>query len=72
MRTGGNFLRWEWNHESGFGLVDVKREGQKIGPATYLTFRGDWPPRSFYTDEEYAQLQRDGWECLGEVKQGRD
>ncbi len=55
-----------WESADGYGLTDAKREGAKVGPATFLTLRGEWPPRSFYSDEEYAQLQQDGWTCVEE------
>ena len=62
-------MSWIPTRESpfGFGLAGVKREGQKLGPVDYLTMNGDWPPRSFYTDEEYLQVQQDGWEYVEDI-----
>ena len=53
---------WLYNGVSGFGAMDIKREGAKIGPATFLTFYGYWPEPEIYSKEELEQLKRDGWE----------
>ncbi len=55
-------MTWLYNGHYGFGFVDIKREGGKLGPATYLEFNGEWPKPSFYTEAELQQLKNEGWE----------
>lgn len=53
---------WTYFGKSGFGLADIKHEGKKLGPATYLYMNGRYPPMTFYTTEELLKLKQEGWE----------
>lgn len=39
-----------------FGLATIKEEGGKLMPSDYLKLNGDYPLRSFYTQEELNQF----------------
>lgn len=56
---------WHYTKE-GYGLAPIRREGQKVDVTDYLNITGEYPPRDFYSDAEYAQLVADGWEWVEE------
>lgn len=44
-----------------FGLADIKKEGEKLWPQSYLLLNGVLPKRSFYTLEELDQQEKSGY-----------
>lgn len=44
----------------GFGMAEVKREGGKLWPDTYLLMNDSMPKREFYTADELAEHEKAG------------
>lgn len=63
---------WQSTEKNSFGLAEIKREGQKLGPVSYLRLNGRWPTRDFYSDTEYKQVQQDGWEFVETIESEGD
>jgi len=53
-----------WENSFGFGFASPKHEGMKLSPDDYLLFNGEYPAKSFYTEEEYTALKEQGWEYV--------